>query len=519
MLQKILLVLIIFLAFTLRVFKLGEVPSSLYWDEASLGYNAYSISQTLRDEHGEFLPVTRFIAFGDYKPVGYIYAAAASIKLFGLSEFSIRFPSALAGTLLILITYFLAKELFRNPNLALIASALVAISPWSLQMSRGAFEANLATLFSGTGILFFIKGVKNKSLSSYVLASLFLILSMYTFNSHRVFVPLIIGALSIVFIKEIFNQKKRYILFLISCFLFLLPLIPYFLNRESRLRFEEVSWTKDLAPIEESNQRIALDSNNLFSKIIHNRRVSYTLQFLKHYSDHFRPDFLFYKGDVNLRLGTGGIGEMYWVELPFFLAGLYFLIKKRDKFSAFIFAWLLLAPIPAAMARETPHALRFLNVLPIPQIITAYGIFKLLNFKLLYLPLAIIYLVFFGFYLHDYYVNYPVRSEMNWQSGYKEMVRHVASVEQNYPCVNITQYYGRPYIYFLLYNQYPPQKYWSARKTDRDWYGFWYVHSFGKYSFDSSENKNCLYVSAPQETPKDVKIIYKTPVFVFYEKI
>jgi len=41
-----LLVIILCIAFVLRFYKLGAVPSSLNWDEVSLGYNAYSILQT-----------------------------------------------------------------------------------------------------------------------------------------------------------------------------------------------------------------------------------------------------------------------------------------------------------------------------------------------------------------------------------------------------------------------------------------------------------------------------------------
>lgn len=486
--------IIFFLAFALRIFNLGQVPPSLYWDEASLGYNAYSIATTLHDEHGEFLPIQRFIAFGDYKPPGYIYAAAASVKLFGLSEFSIRLPSALAGTLLVLVTYYLVKMLkpVQHDKAALIAALLVAISPWSLQMSRGAFEGNLATLFSGLGILFFIKAINHKKLFYFIFSSIFLILSMYTFNSHRVFVPLITIGLSLIYAKDLLSQKRNFLLFLISCFLFLLPLFPYFLTRESGLRFQEVSWANDLAPIELSNDRIAAD-DNILANIIHNRRVVWAGEFLKHYTDHFKPDFLFFTGDINERLSTRNVGELYLIELPFLLAGLYYLIKQRNKVSAVILAWLLLAPIPAALARETPHALRSLNILPIPQIIIAVGLVKLLNLKLLKYLVITLYLVSCILYLRDYYLEYPTRSAASWQYGYKEMVREVSRLEGQYPCVSVTEAAGRPYIYFLLYNKYSPEKYWATKNISRDWFGFWTVHSFDKYYFRSNPG-NCLRV-------------------------
>jgi 4-amino-4-deoxy-L-arabinose transferase-like glycosyltransferase len=517
--EKILIILIFFLAFVLRFYQLGSNPPSLYWDEASLGYNGFSIATTLRDEHGEFLPLTRFIAFGDYKPPGYIYAAAAAIKLFGLSEFTVRLPSALAGTLLALVTYFLTKELLKSLkngsslevgrwmlDVSLVAAFLVAISPWSLQMSRGAFEANLATLFSGAGILFFLLAIRKKSILNFALCAFCFAVSMYTFNSHRVFVPLMVGALVLIFSKYFWANKKNFLLFSFCLLLFIMPLAPYLMTRESRLRFEETSWLNDLAPIELSNQRIADDGNIFWSKIIHNRRVVYSLEFLKHYLDHFNPSYLFFTGDVNPRLSTQSVGELYLIELPFLLAGIFFLIKQKGKISLVLFCWALLAPIPAAFARETPHALRTLNILPAPQIIVAFGVWKVIGllreFRFIgaFLKLTIVlYLAFCILYLRDYYFSYPKEYAMSWQYGYKQMVEFVAENKDKYDKIKVTGYYGRPYIYSLLYNQYLPEKYWQTRIIDRDWYGFWYVHGFDKYVFDDTIPVlgKVLYVDEP----------------------
>ena len=48
---------IVLLAFFLRFYKVTEIPPSLNWDEVSIGYNAYSILKTGRDEWGVFLPI------------------------------------------------------------------------------------------------------------------------------------------------------------------------------------------------------------------------------------------------------------------------------------------------------------------------------------------------------------------------------------------------------------------------------------------------------------------------------
>ena len=189
--NKIVFLLIILLAFFLRFFMLGKNPPSLYSDEASLGYNAYSILKTGYDEFGQKLPLDKFIAFGDYKPIGYIYAAVPSIALFGLNEFAIRFPSALSGVLMVIMTYYLVKELFNKEKLALISAFLLAVSPWSLHLSRAAFEANLAALLNLLAVYFFVKGAKEKGY--YLIFSMICFAgTFYTFNSNRVLMPLLL---------------------------------------------------------------------------------------------------------------------------------------------------------------------------------------------------------------------------------------------------------------------------------------------------------------------------------------
>ncbi len=520
---KVLFSLVVFLAFILRFYQLGTNPPSLYWDEASLGYNAFSIATTLHDEHGEFLPVTRFIAFGDYKPPGYIYVDALVVKLFGLSEATTRLPSALAGTLLVLVTYFLTKELFARQKVALLASFLLAISPWSLQMSRGAFEANLATLFSGIGVLFFPFAVRKKSILNFVICALSFVASMYTFNSHRIFAPLIILALTLIFWHGIWQQKKNFLIFVSTLLILLVPLGQYALTRESRLRFDEVSWVNDLAPIELSNSRITADGGSLLAKLLHNRRVVYSQEFLKHYFDTFNPSFPFFRGDVNFRLSSQAVGELYLLDLPFLLAGVFFLVKHRQKASAVLFAWALLAPIPAAFARETPHALRTLNLLPVPQILVAVGLARLARLRFLAVALSVL---FFGYYLSNYHLVYPSRFASSWQYGYKQAVQYVAANQFKYDHISITDFYGRPYIYFLFYQNYPPEKYWQSRNVSRDWYGFWTVSGFDKLVFGDSPvtTGNWLYVLGPGHTPQNARLLTTItdpaglPVFEISEK-
>ena len=79
------LILILIVAAFLRLFKLGSFPVSLTWDETALGYNAFSLLKTGRDEYGKLLPLV-LKSFGDYKPALYSYLTVPSVLIFGLNE-------------------------------------------------------------------------------------------------------------------------------------------------------------------------------------------------------------------------------------------------------------------------------------------------------------------------------------------------------------------------------------------------------------------------------------------------
>src|SRR3989338_1768422 len=108
--KKIILIFIFLIAFILRFWDLGSNPPSLDWDEASLGYNAYSILKTGADEYGNFLPLS-IRSFGDYKPHLYTYLTIPPVSLWRLNEYSTRFASALLGFFTLIVGYFLVRIL------------------------------------------------------------------------------------------------------------------------------------------------------------------------------------------------------------------------------------------------------------------------------------------------------------------------------------------------------------------------------------------------------------------------
>jgi len=517
------LIIIVLLAAVLRFYKLGENPPSLTWDETAWGYNAYSLGIDGRDEFGRFLPWNYLESFGDFKPPVYAYLTILPVKIFGLNEFSTRFASAFFGTLTVLLTFFLVKEIFKNSlftiHYSLFTSFLLTISPWHIMLSRAAFEANVASFFIIGGVTTFLLGMR-KNGWWLILAAVSFALSLQTFNTARVVSPLLVLLLLIGFRKKLFVLKKWIFLAFLTGFIILAPAIPFYLTPQAKLRFKEVNIFTDSSVVILANQEMENDQWAWWSRIIHNRRWGYLRLFLRHYFDHFNPDFLFFRGDGNPKFSTQDVGELYLWELPFLIWGILILFKKKPGYWWLVPIWLLLGIIPAATARETPHALRIETTLPTWQILTAFGIGeflfwttkfrKLINYGLRIACCGVI-VINFIYFQHGYWRHYPAEFSGEWQYGYKQAIELIKSLESKYDHFWFTETLGRPYIYFLFYLKYPPVNFREQAKIERDPYGFVRVKEFGKYHFfkpgEAHFLEKSLYITTPKDVPNQASVI------------
>ncbi len=518
---------IIIIASFLRFYALGQNPVSLTWDEVAWGYNAYTLGIDGKDEFGKLLPITFLESFGDYKPPLYAYLDILPVKIFGLNEFAIRFPSAFFGVATVLVTYFLVLRIFKDSKrkqwYALATALFLAISSWHIMLSRAAFEANVATFLLVTGVWLFLKGVQEKSWLI-MLSIISFVLSLYTFNTARIVAPLLVGILSLGFYKQLFEMKKKMIISGVIGFLIVLPLIPFLLSPQAKIRFAEVNIFSNLEIIERLNQERENDGNALWSKALHNHRLAYAVEFVDHYLDHFNPQFLFIKGDENPKFSIQDVGQMYIWDIPFLVVGVLYLLRRKEAHWWIIPLWLLIGIIPAATARETPHALRIEAALPTFQVFVAYGfvstIFllrkKIASKKVLYSVTAGALLILFGnflYFYHGYTVFYPNKFSGVWQYGYKESIPYVLEEQDKYDEVVITSQLGRPYIYYLFYTKTDPEVFRKEAVVSRDVFGFVEVEKFGKYTFVRNAssirdtNKNILYIGIPEEVPQEAKVL------------
>jgi len=513
--NKILLIAIIVLGFTLRVYKINSLPA-LNADEASIAYNAYSLLKTGRDEHGNFLPI-HFQSFNDYKPGGYFYLVLPFVKLFGLSVYSVRLPGIILSTLTIFAIYLLTTELFTK-KLGLTAALFLAISPWHIHFSRGAWEVSAATFFMTTGLWAFLKAQKSPR-RYYLLSAVFFVFSLYTYHAARVVVPLLGASLFVIYRKALIKSTRYVVVAGLVGFIILLPLAGDLLGPAGISRAAGVGLFADPGPVNRINEQRGAYKNfqGIVPKLFHNKVSNYTFAFLENWAEHFHGEFLFLSGDKIQRNKVPETGQLYLFEIITLLVGLAAIAKKPKNWSP-ILLWLIFAPIPAALTFQSPHALRAQNmVIPI-TIISAFGAVAIITYiqknikkqslqATLYMFLIFVFSVNIARYFHMYYVHMAKEYPYSSQYGLKEVVTFVKENQDTYDQIFITDTYDQPYILFLFYLNYPPEKFQKNHTlSPRDQFGFSTVRAFDKYHFGSinldkikSNKSKSLVIGTPKE--------------------
>jgi len=465
---------IFIVALLLRTYNLSEIPVGLHGDEASIGYTAYSLLNTLHDQNGNFLPIA-IDQFGDFRPAGYHYLDIPFVALLGLSEFAVRLPAALFGSLAVIAIYLLVFQLFESRKMATLSALLLAILPWDVNISRASSESIIATFFVILGVYFFVKFIKKKSFSyiSLVASSLLLITSFFFYHAHRFFVPLF---LFFVFLTTFFTNRpsKRKItasFILFGIVIIGLCLVVFFGKGTGRA--SEVSLLS--IPGGTTNLKQAMDEEGTLPPVINrfynNKLIYYGRFFVNFYSQHLSGDFLFVNNGNPMRYRIPFTGNLYFVMLPFFLFGFASLLTqglKEQKYHYLMpIAWLLIAPIPAGLTWEDlPNVIRASIMIPALIIITTFGFFEVLtlfknkNVKTIIVVVAGLLLAHnFLYFCHNYYWRSKIHEPWHRSGAEKELLFQVNQIAKPTDSIVMTTERNNNLIFYLFYNKFDPKKF------------------------------------------------------------
>lgn len=519
----IILFAIVVIAAFLRFYRLATLPPSLEWDEVATGYDAYSILKTGRDQFGNFLPLT-IRSLDDYKPPLYTYITAISIAILGWNDFAVRFPAALMGVFAILTTYGMTYELLKKKKIALIASLLLAVSPWHVGFSRLALETNSTIFFTTLGIWTFMIGLR-RGWGLWLSAILFG-LDLYLYHNARVFVPLITIVLLILYWRQIWQQKKHAFVAAFIAAVFVIRLIPIVTSVEGQMRFSGTSIFSPAEPIETTvlkrknkawQETDIQAGNGLIGKVFHSQKTMFGLMILRNYLSHFDPTFWVFTDD-SPRHHVSQMGLLYFLDLPLIFIGFYILFRNHSKKNAIILlCWFLFTPIPAAVTRDAPHALRSEIFLPVFQILCGIALLYLWQkiSRRIRIPIFTLfcaaYAIGVALFLHQYFLHFAEDTSEYWLYGRKEAAEFTETIRNKYEKVYVSIKLDQPHIFFLYYTHYDPAKYLAEGGTvsggwaeDRNHFE---NYEFRNIDYSKMKNGKILFVALPGDIPDNAHIL------------
>lgn len=500
-LTLVILAVIFLLAAGLRFYKLGQVPPSLSWDETAVGYNAWTILYWAKDEWGRSMPLV-FKSFEDYKHPVHIYLTVPTVAIFGPNEIGVRASSAFFGFLNVVLIFFLARKILKSDTFGLLAAFFLAISPYNIHFSRFNHELNFAVFFFMLGLYLILKGIQERNYYL-ILGFASLGLDLLTYHSAKAVVPSIFLLLIIIYFKD-FLQAKKYFLWGLAAFSFFVSLLfiePQLLG---------------LARLGQTSAQGERTIQAIFKK----------------YATHFSYSFLFEKGDPNPRLSPQ-TGTFYKPDMVFLAVGLLYLLwgilKHGKREFIIILAWALVAPIPAAVTSEVPHAARAMFMTGSWHLISALGAYTIINSlrnRYLKVLAGLLIVGVLGVslvrFLEYYFDGYAKRYAIEWQYGMKQIVEYVKK-HPEYIAVFTTPERQQPYIFYLFYYPIPlPTYLGTVRYNNTISRPANTVDSFSDFHFvwdpiESAPTPGVLYVVTPaQYTGLRYTLLFDTVYAVKY---
>jgi len=500
-----LLVVIIVLASLLRIVGLDKIPPSLNWDEVSMGYSAYSIMQTGRDEWGDFMPLL-FRSFGEWKSSVYIYLIAPFIKVFGLNAWGVRLPAAIAGVIAVYLTYLLGRKLY-SERIGLWSAFLLAVSPWHLMLSRPGYEAGVSLMLLLLGIYLLIMAVEHKNLKYWLFSGIAFGLGPHTYNSAKIVVPLVIIFLLISLRKKI--VFRQLISFGIVLLVFATPLLLSLSSGRAQGRYKQVGITTDAEVTTNFYEyRKTFPAPAFVNRLIFSKYSYFVVKGLENWVSYFSPSFLVMQGGPRAQHNIPYRGVLYISEIILVCYGLLSMRKYSGVAKSLPLLLIFVGFIPAALTKDSFHVLRSILTLPGWQLLSAIGLNYLIENKsglknTIYILLVAEIMIF----TFQYYLWYPKAFAKDWQYGYSQAIKYAEDHKDQYNDIIFTKWYGEPQLFLAFYGKMDPREYQKDNKAllryeelGLPWLDQLDVYKIGKYSFTSldwkgpGDNKNTLYI-------------------------
>lgn len=389
-------IFLIILASFIIFYKFNLVPNKLSFDEVefaklalSLDSKPYSVYSTLATGHSTL----------------YFYIILLSIKIFGITNFALRFPSALFGILNVLLFYFIVKKVFQSfgskkvknklltSKIPIIGMSLLSLFPlcasflflstrWFFSFPRFAFEVTFLLFLEQSSIWFFLRFRESKKILHLLLTAFLAGLAFHSYYPGRIFFLL---PMTFLFFEVSKYRIRNMIIFVFIFLVTILPLVSYLVSNQDIRISQELYLTN---PDVKLWQKIEFGLVNIIKGFF----------------------MLNIWADLNGRHNYPGKPIFNPLQVAFLFLGITYTILnyKKNYFHRFFIAYFVIGILPTlfTFSWENPNLLRSFTIIPSIVYFMMMGILTLLNSdikngKVYFFTVFILSLIFFYSFAYD----------------------------------------------------------------------------------------------------------------------
>ena len=329
------------------------------------GLTAHSLATTGYDTNGHYLP------FYTQSPMRYgsemwfqpalMYTAALSVKLFGLTEGTVRLPMALFGIADIVLMYLVGRQLFRRDLPALCAAGLLAATPAHYIHSRVAMDFQAPLPFLLLWLLFALTYFETGKPRHLVAAGVSLGLGLFTYIAAYMWMP-VYAAFTVMAMLVRREHGRRVALFIGACIVPALSCLPFLVTHPTVIR--DVMWHYD------RQQPQTAGGSELMVRYFDLQRFARAASV---YQQFWTPRFLFIDGPG----GLWAAGAFLFPTAGALMVGLTTMLRRLNVESTLLVGGLLTAMVPASLVGDVDAIHRASAVLPFGILIAVAGVDRL----------------------------------------------------------------------------------------------------------------------------------------------
>jgi hypothetical protein len=359
--------------FLVYVPRLHDTPMFLSPDEVIIAVDAHALATTGRDVEGKFLPLYFNIQMrgeerrGWFTPVIF-YLSALCQTLLPFSEGTVRLPSVLVGTLDVVLMFFLARALFHDEMLGLVAAALLAMTPSHFMLSRLGMDYPYVLPFILGWLVSLTRATDNDRAAPLVAAGLCLGFGVFSYIAAVVMMPLYV-ALTLLWLW-LHNRSRRAYAAVLAGFALpmLLLLLPWLVSHPTA-----IADTAQRYDVYDAQKQTALQGFRGFFSYPNVDRLASL------FWTYFSPSFLFLSGGLHSMFSTRSIGFFLLPVAILLPVGIQHLLKSPGRpCNALLLAGFATAPAAAAIFGGEPAAAqRSVELMPFGVLLSTIGLRQL----------------------------------------------------------------------------------------------------------------------------------------------